>query len=115
MTPDTAFSRRVDIYDPQSNTWSRGPGLPKSEMNGFGASAFEVNGRLYVSSLSDTLFCLSEDGSDWQPVAVLKQPRFFHRIVPGNKNCVLLIGGADHDSHLDSIIAIRPRQHDRAF
>jgi hypothetical protein len=115
MTPDTAFSRQVDIYDPQCNQWSRGTDLPESEMNGFGASAFEVEGRLYVSSLSDKLLCLSEDGHEWQPVAELKQPRFFHRIVPGSKSCVLLIGGADHDSHLDSIIAIRPTQRDQAF
>ena len=109
MTPDTEFSRRVDIYNPQNNTWSRGPSLPDSEMNGFGASAFEIGGRLYVSSLSDELYCLSEETTDWQQVAVLQQPRFFHRIIPGN-DCVLLIGGAGHDSHLDSITAIRPKR-----
>jgi hypothetical protein len=112
MTPDTAFSGRVDIYDPQNDTWSRGPSLPESEMNGFGASAFGIDGRLYVSSLSDKLLCLAEDENDWQPVASIQQPRFFHRIVPGNKNFVLLIGGADRDSHLDSITAIRSGRRD---
>jgi len=115
MTPDTAFSRRVDIYNPQSDEWSRGPNLPESEMNGFGASAFEIEAQLYVSSLSDKLYRLSEDTSAWQQVAILQQPRFFHRIVPGRNKCVLLIGGADRNSHLDSIIAIRPNLRDRSY
>jgi len=103
MNRDTSCSRRVDVYDPHFDSWSRGPDLPESDLNGFGASAFEVGGRLYASSRSELLLVLESDGALWAPAASLHPPRFFHRILPGPNSSVLLIGGADEESHLATI------------
>ncbi len=38
-------TRRVDVYDPSTDTWTSGPELPASgSLNGFGADAVTVNG-----------------------------------------------------------------------
>ncbi len=48
MTEEIDFSQRVDVFDINSREWSRGPDLPESDYNGFGASAFNVGGRLFL-------------------------------------------------------------------
>lgn len=111
LTPETDFSRRVDVYDLTSRTWSDGPELPESDYNGFGASAFTVGGRLFVSSQSNDLLALVEDERSWGKAGRLDSPRFFHRMIPGPHSSVLLIGGAnDEEGHLASIKCWTPAQ-----
>lgn len=109
LTEDIDFSSRVDVFDLLSAEWKVGPELPESDMNGFGASAFNIAGRLFTSSQSNELLALSVRGDQWEVAKQLNLPRFFHRLIPGPNNAVLLIGGAnEEDGHLASISLIKP-------
>jgi N-acetylneuraminic acid mutarotase len=83
----------VAIYDPETNSWSDGPSLLGTSMDGFGASAFASHGRLYVTTMSGSIQRLSQDGKIWEFVGQLNHPRFFHRLLPWN-NQLVAVGGA---------------------
>ncbi|MBX3448593.1 MAG: hypothetical protein KF777_03485 [Planctomycetaceae bacterium] len=96
-------STQVSIYDPTANAWTDGPSIQGQPMDGFGSSAFLCGNDLYVSTMSGTLQCLSKDGSRWNVVAQLHQPRFFHRMLPQGNNSLLILGGASMEKgKLDS-------------
>lgn len=104
MDEDADISRRVDFFDPQSGEWSQGPDLPGTGMSGFGVSAWNLDGDVYVSGFNGRVFQLADDGSKWEEVARLAQPRFFHQLVPASKaDTLLVVGGASRDGHLDDI------------
>ena len=85
---------RVDVYDPKSDSWQKGPSLPGSGMSGFGSSAFAVNGKLYVSAMDGFVHELDSSGEKWNTVAKSDPARFFHRMLP-HKGNLLMIGGAN--------------------
>lgn len=102
----------VHVFDPKTQTWSEGTKVPAmaadspmahaAGMNGFGCAAFNVGGKLYLSTMDGNVFQLSADGKTWNGVAKLEKPRFFHRLLPyGNQ--LLAIAGAARGGHLDSI------------
>lgn len=91
-------STRVDVYDPNSKTWSRGPDINGESMDGFGSSSFDVGGDLYVTTYSGTLQRLSGDGKSWETLCTLERDRFFHRLLPLSDNQLLAIGGASMSS-----------------
>ncbi len=82
------------VYLPAQNRWQEGPALQGESMNGFGASAFAVQDRLFVSTYDGSLQVLSADGSQFEVVGHLPQARFFHRMlaIPGER--LLILGGA---------------------
>ncbi|MES2790270.1 MAG: kelch repeat-containing protein [Planctomycetota bacterium] len=82
----------VDYYDPAANTWHSAPDLPGKPIEGFGNSAFEVGGKLFVSTVEGNLQRL--DGDKWTLVSKLKHPRFFHRMLPLSNDELVLLGGA---------------------
>ena len=92
---------RVDAYDLASGQWSQAPSLidPKAEadrgkgMEGFGSSAFTVDGRLLVSTYNGNIQVLEEGNDAWRISAKLVDDRFFHRMLPFNGR-LLLVGGA---------------------
>ena len=87
---------RVDVFDPDTQQWSRGPNLPgEEEMEGFGNSAFAIDGHLYVSTISGNLLRLASDGSTWEIDRKLERARFFHRMLPFGKRHLVLVGGAN--------------------
>jgi hypothetical protein len=87
--------RRVDVYDPASGAWSRGPELVGGgRTEGFGASAFDIAGRLYVSGSSGRIFRLDESGEQWEAVGAWALPRLTHRLLPGPGGSILAVGGA---------------------
>lgn len=101
----------VHVYDPATNAWTAGPAVPVSApggmsmgptMNGFGCSAFDLNGTLYLSTMDGALSRLSDDGKSWLSAGKLETPRFFHRLLPHGKE-LLAVGGASRGGHLDSI------------
>lgn len=86
--------RRVDVYDPATGTWSRGPDLPGTgRAEGFGTSAFPVDGRLYVSGASGRISRLSADGGAWEAVGQWAHPRLTHRLLAGPGHRLLAVGG----------------------
>ena len=92
---------RVDVFDPRSGDWWRGPSLIDSlsdvtrdrGMEGFGSSAYTVGGRLFVSTYNGNVQVLGPDDKDWRVATKLEDDRFFHRMLPFNDS-LLLVGGA---------------------
>jgi hypothetical protein len=96
-------SQRVDIFDPETGKWSQGPDLPDKGLAGFGGSACELGGELYVSGLRGVLHRLSDDGLAWENAGRLAKPRFFHQLLPVGDDRLLAIGGASRDGHIADI------------
>jgi hypothetical protein len=97
-------SQRVDLFDPDTGTWSEGPELPgNGGHSGFGVSAWNLDGKLYVSGLRGSVYRLNDAGSAWEEVARLARGRFFHQLVPTEHGGLLAVGGASRDGHLADI------------
>lgn len=97
ITPSGKLSSEVDVFDPQTQTWTRGPMLPG---NGFGASGTACHGQLVVSGMDGVVLTLDADASSWSPVGRLALPRFFHRMVPVSESTVACIAGATEGGHI---------------
>lgn len=89
-----AISRQVDALDLESGEWRTLPELPGDGMQGFGVSAWNHEGKLYVSGSSGIVYTLSDDLDEWQEVAKHADKRFFHRLLPAGEGRLLMIGGA---------------------
>jgi N-acetylneuraminic acid mutarotase len=101
MGEDRKITRRVDVFDQKNAKWRRLADLPGEGMGGFGVSACNLDGKLYVSGTQDSLYCLIGDGAQWSPIARLAQPRFFHRLTPAaSPGALLVIAGASDAGHL---------------
>ncbi len=85
----------VEIYDPQTDRWTDGPGLPGSPMNGFGNASFSTGDDLIATTIRGNALKLSEKGDEWLQVAQVDPPRFFHRMLPRNNRSLLIVGGAN--------------------
>ncbi|MEX0642819.1 MAG: PQQ-binding-like beta-propeller repeat protein [Pirellulales bacterium] len=104
MDEKAKISMRVDLFDPATGEWTQGPKLPGAGMAGFGVSAWNLDGRLYVSGFRGIVYRLNEAGAEWEEVARLEKPRFFHQLVPaGAGGGLLAVGGASQDGHLSDI------------
>ena len=101
-------SLRVDFFDPQNGKWSKGPKLPGVGMDGFGVSAWNLDGELYVCGKRGVLYRLAKNGAEWEEAGKLETPRFFHQLVPGPHGSLLVVGGASMNGHLDTIEQITP-------
>lgn len=84
----------VGVFDPQTGTWSEGPSLLGSPMDGFGAAAHAVGESLFASTMSGAVQRLAEGQGPWQFVGQLDQPRFFHGLLPWNTGRLVAVGGA---------------------
>lgn len=94
-------SRQVDVFDPTTGTWSRGPDLPAGNFNGFAPAACVADGRLLVSVADGSLLALDEQAGVWRTVA-RTSPRIVHRMVPADGG-VILVGGAVGKDNLDRV------------
>lgn len=97
--------RSVDIYDPVSGEWSKGPDLAgEGRTEGFGTSAFDIDGRLYYSGSSGRIFRLSDASDAWEAVGAWALPRLTHRLLPGPGHTILAVGGASGAMHQIAVI-----------
>ena len=64
-------------------------------MAGFGCSAFEIGGDLYVTTADGSLMRLSESGDAWEVVKKIDNARFFHRMVPYDDSRLVMVGGSN--------------------
>jgi hypothetical protein len=110
MNEDRKISRDVNALDLKTGEWSKLAELPGEGMDGFGVSAWNLDGKLYASGTQDSLFRLSDDGAKWEPIAELEQPRFFHRLLPGKPGMLLAVGGASEEGHLADIEELSPKR-----
>jgi N-acetylneuraminic acid mutarotase len=110
MNAKSKISRRVDALNLKTGQWHKLAKLPGDQLDGFGVAACNLDGKLYASGTGDNLFRLADDGQNWEAAAKLTQPRFFHRLVPGKHDALLLVAGASEEGHLASIEAVRPER-----
>ena len=98
------IKRDVFYFDPQTNTWGKATELPGDDMQGFGLSAWGLASGLYASGTDGVLYRLTEVDGQWEQAAELSTPRFFHRILPGGENSLLVVAGASmNDGHMKDI------------
>jgi N-acetylneuraminic acid mutarotase len=103
MDDSDKVSRRVDVFDPATETWSSGPDLPGEAMEGFGVSAWQTENDLFICGFSGILYRLNRTGDGWEAVGPLEEGRFFHRLLPLDERHLLAVGGASRSGHLASI------------
>ena len=58
MDSDNQPTLAVDIYDPASDQWTKGPSLPSGQYKGFSCSAIAQGGRVYVTTFQGDLLRL---------------------------------------------------------
>jgi N-acetylneuraminic acid mutarotase len=93
LEEDGTVVKSVAIYDPEKKTWTQGPELPGSKLQGFAPSAFGVEEKLYVSGADGLLHRLSDAGDRWEVAGKLAVPRLTHRLMPGIAGDLLAVGG----------------------
>ena len=94
LTADSEVVRRLDIFDPGTQTWSVGPSIPgSSDRDGFAASAFAVDDRLTMSGMAGTIAQLDPKTNAWAAVGGWAQPRITHRVLAGPGHTLLAVGG----------------------
>ena len=103
MLPEGEVTRRVDIYDPMKETWTRGPDLAGDEMDGFGSAAFGVGDAVYATTLTGKVQRLRAGAAAWEVLGELDNARFFHRLLPdptsgGETPAFLLLGGGSMEN-----------------
>ncbi len=91
----------VDIYDPRTKAWTKGPALPGSGVNPFAPAAAVDANRLYVSVADGTLYRLNRSEQAWEKVGS-GTPRVAHRAV-ADGGSILVMGGAEKGKDLDLI------------
>jgi N-acetylneuraminic acid mutarotase len=105
ITPSGAVSTDVDIFDPETKSWTKGPSLPGPNMRGFAPAAAVHNGALYISVSDGAVFRLQKDR--WEEAAS-STPRLAHRMVSDGKQ-LFILGGAAKGKNFDLIESISLR------
>ena len=93
ITEKGAIASDVDIYDPGTNIWTKGPALPGTGVNAFAPAATVYNGSLYVSVADGTLYRLNESMERWDERGRATAQRVAHRLVSDGR-VILILGGA---------------------
>lgn len=107
ITPGGAVSRDVDIYDPVSGEWKKGPALPGPEILSFAPAVLSHGETLLVSLGDGTLVKLDEKEGRWVETGKTK-PRLAHRMV-GVDRKVFVLGGAVKGNNLDTVEVVELR------
>lgn len=105
ITKAGAVSADVDIYDPATSTWSKGPSLPGTQTTNFAPAAATHNGKLYVSLANGSLICLDDASNQWEDAGI-SSPRLAHRMVSDGSR-LLILGGAEKGANLNLVEALK--------
>ena len=62
MDEDVNISRQVSLLDPATGEWTELAELPGEDMDGFGAAAWNLDGKLFASGTQESLYRLADDG-----------------------------------------------------
>lgn len=86
------------VFDPATNAWTSGPALVGNGMEGFGSSAFFVDGDVYATTMSGAIQRLKKDAAGWELLGQLQHPRFFHRVLPWQGTKLVVVGGSSMET-----------------
>lgn len=95
MNADGSTTTETCVYEPSTDRWSTIGSIAGLPMNGFGAAATEVDGRLVVSAVDGSLQQLNDTSGEWEIVGHVPTGRFFHRVLPISNDSMAIIGGAN--------------------
>lgn len=112
MDEDKGVSKNAFALDLANDQWTSLPDVPGDEMGGFGVSAWDLDGGLFVSGAEGVVYRLADDGAKWEECGKLQQARFFHRLLPLDKSTLMAVAGASFsDGHLANIEEFAPPSH----
>lgn len=80
----------VDVFDPSTGRWRRGPDFPGK---GFGMAATSEGGAIVATGMDGAVHRFTPGEDQWRSGGTLAYPRFFHRLVPTPNAGVLAVGG----------------------
>ncbi len=90
LTPEREVSRRVDVFDPATGRWSRGPDFPS---DAFGVAAVGVGDAVIASARDGAVHRLRPGAQAWERAGSLAFGRFFHQLVDAGDGSVVAVGG----------------------
>lgn len=90
MGADNVVSRRVDLFDPATRSFSQGPDFPD---DAFGCAVEGAGGAVFASARSGVVYRWAPGEPSWRAVANLAFPRFFHQLVAISPSELVAIGG----------------------
>lgn len=108
LTEDGEVVREVDVYDPATGSWSKGPELPGVRKVGFAPAACNAAGRLYVSGADGVVHRLDDAGTAWERVGSLAVGRLSHHLLPGPAGDLVAVGGSSAGGLERSVERFRP-------
>ena len=108
INEEDSIELKVDVFDSANNRWTLSTPLPGPKSNGFSAASCVADGQLNVSLGDGKVARLKADGTAWQEVAKLKQPRIVHRMVAANDHLLLVLGGASKNGNVTMTETVKP-------
>ena len=96
----------VDVFDPATQTWSKGPSLNGHGLEGFGNSSFAVGDHLIATTMSGSLQQFNPQANRWDVVGQLVHPRFFHRQLTTSDGNLLVVGGASMQTGKTNVVEV---------
>ena len=83
-------SRSLDLFDPATGRWTRGPDFPGA---GFGVAAVGMGDVLYAGGSDGAIHRWRKGDAAWQRETSMALPRFFHRYVATGDGEIAVLGG----------------------
>lgn len=103
LTADGDTSHDVNVFDPNTGKWTKGPEVPGNRMNGFTPAACVCGDSLFLSPADGKVYKLT--GTEWKETATLEKGRWVHRVVTDGKQLIVL-GGASKDGNVAAVEAV---------
>jgi N-acetylneuraminic acid mutarotase len=90
MTPDGKASKRVDVLELATSTWTQGPDLPE---DGFGVACIANAGRVWASAASGTVWSWAPGETGWRDDGRQLFGRIFHQLAVRGDGDLIALGG----------------------
>lgn len=100
LTEKGDTSHEVNVLDPKSGSWSKGPDVPGDRMNGFTPAACLSGKSLFLSPADGQVYKLA--GDKWEETGKLQKGRWVHRVVSA-KDQLIVLGGASKDGNVAAV------------
>jgi N-acetylneuraminic acid mutarotase len=110
MDSEGEVQESVDVLDPVTGTWTKGPDFPGSA---FGVAACAVEGAVLASGKDGVVWRLADGATEWTRAGSLAFPRFFHQMVADETGAVFVLGGIDDmrkDGRVRHVELLDPRR-----